>query len=350
MPDFTAAELEQAANAALDYHWNTPRVRAQTLQDRPLLKALESAERTKTFPGGKGDITFRVKGEYTTDIQGFINDDEVTYGNPGNIKTGSVPWYLYHAGIQFSMHELLKDGISISDTSDGSGERRHSDRDMTVLANMLADKIDDMAEGTARARNLMYWRDGTADPNLIPGVRSFVLDDPTTATVVEGIDQSSNTWWRNRASLLLNVSTPGNLVLVTELQNEWRQLRRYGGRPNRVLCGSDFLDAFEQELRSKGNFTLEGWAKSGRMDASVADVMFKGTPFEYDPTLDDEGLAKYCFVLDTRFIYRMPIEGEDGKDHRPARPPEKYVFYRAKTWAEGLVCDKRNAQGVYSIA
>lgn len=348
MGEFTVQELENIANSALDFYFKRKKVLPQTLQNKPLLKALNAKK--KTFPGGKDYISIGVKGTYTTTIQGFSNDDEVTYSNPANTKRAHYPWKLIHSGIQFSMHELAKDGISVVDSVDGKRTSEHSQRDMTVLANMLEEKFDDMQEGTDRGFNDMYWRDGTQDSSLIPGITSFVLDDPTSATVVAGIDQSSQSWWRNRASLNITASTASDQNLVQTLQGEWRQLRRYGGNPNLVLCGSDFLDWFEKELRAKGNYTDMGWAKSGMIDASVADVGFKGTKFEYDPTLDDLSKAKYCYVLDTRHIFPMPLEGEDMKKHTPARPENKYVFYRAMTYMGGLVCDQRNCHGVYSIA
>jgi hypothetical protein len=139
-------------------------------------------------------------------------------------------------------------------------------------------------------------------------------------------------------------------VLVTKLQNEFRQLRRYGGKPNKFLCGSSFLDWFEQELRSKGNYTLEGWANKKSIDASVADLTFKGVDLIYDPTLDDLGRAKYGYVLDTSKLYPMVMSGEDRKQHQPARPADRSVMYRAMTWTGGLICKQLNAQGVYSIA
>jgi hypothetical protein len=71
---------------------------------------------------------------------------------------------------------------------------------------------------------------------------------------------------------------------------------------------------------------------------------------EYDPTLDDLGKAKYLYCLDMRRLYPMVISGENMQKQTPARPENKYVFYRAVTWAGGLVCDQRNAHGVYSIA
>jgi len=348
MPGFSVAEIENIANSALDYYMDKRKVEAQTIQDKPLLKALRAVE--GTFPGGKESITGAVKGEYTTTIQGFQNDDTVGYSNPVNTKRYNYPWKLIHAGIQFSMHELAKDGISVTDTTTGKSTSEHSDRELTALVNILEDKFEDMEEGYDRGFNSMYWGDGSADADLIPGIMSFILDDPTSATVVGGIDQSANTWWRNRASLLLNAGTASNQVVVTKLQSEWRQLRRYGGRPNLVLCGSDFIQAVEAELRSKGNYTLEGWTNKGKTDASIADISFKGQNFEYDPSLDDLGKSKYCYVFDTRFIKPMAVEGEKDKKHNPARPENKYVFYRAKTYMGGLVCKKRNAQAVYSIA
>lgn len=348
---FTVTELENIANATIDYHMKRGIVKSQTIQDKPLLAAL--MDKTSTFPNGKDYITARVKGQYTTSIQGFEHDDAVTYANPANIRTASFPWKLIHAGISFTMHELLKDGISITDTATGSGEKRHSDREMQALANLLDDKIEDMQEGTARGLNSMFWRDGTQDSKVVPGIRSFVLDDPTSATVVGGIDQSANTWWRNRASLAIANTTAANAAdqnLVQKLQAEFRQLRRYGGRPNLFLCGSAFLEQFERELRAKGNYTLEGWAGKGRIDASVADVQFKGVEVQYDPTLDDLSLSKYGYVLDTKSIMPMVMQGEDMKKHSPARPENKYVFYRAVTWVGGLICNQRNANGVYSIA
>ncbi len=348
---FTANQIDQIAQAALDFHMDRGKVITNTIQEKPLYEKLVGKQ--KTFPGGKENITVRVKGDYSTTIQGFSADDTVTYGNPGNVKTATYPWKLIHSGITVTMDELLRDGISVVDSTAMKGEgTMHSEREKTMLFNLMADKIDDMMEGTERGMNLMFWRDGTSDSKLVPGIRSFIVNTPTAATVVAGIDQAANTWWRNRASLAIasNSGTWANQPLVQVLQSEWRQLRRYGGRPDTVLCGSDFLTAMEGELRAKGNYTLEGWTSKKSTDASIADISFKGVNFMYDPTLDDESLSKYCYVMDSRYIFPMVIDGEDSKMHAPARPENKYVFYKAMTWVGGLVCTRRNVHGVYSIA
>ena len=45
---FTVQELENIANAVLDYHMDRGKVYSQTLQNKPLLKAFDA--KAKTFP------------------------------------------------------------------------------------------------------------------------------------------------------------------------------------------------------------------------------------------------------------------------------------------------------------
>lgn len=346
MGDFSAQELENIANAALDFHIKGPAMDS-TIQQRPLLRCMR--ERQKTFPGGKDYITTNVKGVRTSTIQGYSVDDTVTYGNPANIKQSKANYYEIHTGIGVSHTELKKDGISVVDTN-GAKTSNHSDRDMTVITSLLEDKLNDMTEGYADGMQDMYWRDGTQDSKVIPGILSFILDDPTAVGTTFGLDRIANSWWRNRASLLIDSSTASNQNLVNTLQAEFRQLRRYERSPNhKFLAGSDFMDAFEKELRDKGNYTLDGWAGKGSIDASIADLAFKGIAIEYDPSLDDLGRSKYGYVLDFKHIMPKVMEGEDDKTHSPARPPEKYMMYRAMTYTGGLLANQLNSSGVYSI-
>ena len=177
----TAAELENIANTTMDFHWGKE-IESQSIQDKPLLSAFKS--KMTEFPGGKDYIDIRVKGEYTTGIQGYEYDDEVTYDNPANVRTAYYPWKEIHGGISCTHTELKKNGISVVDTMDSANVRSHSDRDAIMLADLFKDKLEDMSEGIDRDMNEMFWLDGTQDAKLVPGVQSFILDDPTSATVV----------------------------------------------------------------------------------------------------------------------------------------------------------------------
>lgn len=342
---FTVQELENIQNAALDFYIDRGEVFSSTIQNRPLLR--EMLAKKKTFPSGQTNISVGVKGDYSTTIQGYAHDDTVTYKNPANIKRAAFPWKEIHWGISCTLTELKKDGITIVDSTDGTGESRHDERELTAIANLLDDKLEDMKEGAERGLNTMFWADGTQDAKQIPGIKSFITDTPTTG-VVGGIDSAVNTWWQNRANLTISVGTdPTVQVLVNTLQSELRQLRRFGSPKHIALCGSDFLTQLEKELRAKGNYTLEGWDKKGAIDIGIADVALKGISFEYDPTLDDRGENKRCYILDMKSIMPYFMDGEFMKKHSPARPEDKYVMYRAVTLTGGLVVRQRNTSGVY---
>lgn len=341
---FTAQELNNIANAVLDFYVRGA-AKVQILQDRPLYNDLMAGK--KTFPGGKEFISYPVKGVFTSSFQGYTYDDPVTFQNPANIKRTQVPWYEMSSGISFTQTELKKAGISVVDTN---GERTtdHSGQELIQLTNLLEDKYEDLDEGSKRSLAEIMWRDGTQDPLVFPGIQSFITESPTTGTTF-GIDRSANVWWRNRASLDIDSSTPGNQNLINTIQTEMRQLRRYTKNPkHKMYAGSTLLTRFEQELRSKGNYTLEGWMQGKAVDGGMLDVMFKGIPIQYEPLLDDLGYERYLYILDLNAIRLRPMENEEFKIHTPSRPPERYVVYRAMTYTGALCADQLNSSGVYS--
>lgn len=347
---FTVAELESLANATLNHHLDRGEIHSQSIQDKPLLMKLD--KKAKTFPASKDLLTCNVKGEYSTTIQGFSHDDTVSYSNPANIKQASYPYKRIHAGIEVTYDELQRNGITIDQSTNASGVTTKSKREITALANVFDDKIEDMMEGRARDINNMLWRDGSTDSELVPGIKSIILTDPTSATIVAGIDQSTNAWWRNRAELDIDATSPADSTIAQVLQKEFRQLKKFAqGRPDHVLfAGSDFLDALERELRANGTYTDNGWSGSGAIDMSVADAKFKGKTVYYDPTLDDEGESKFLYAIDCGAFDLQYMDGERENRHSPARPHDKYVMYRAVTDVLGLTCKQRNTSGVYSIA
>lgn len=344
----TAQEVANAAAAAIDFHMKE-QPNSQTIQDRPLFDAF--IKKQKTFPGGNSRITVPVKFVYGSAFAGYDGDDELTFRNPADGKRGSYPWREVHDGITMTFSELKLNGISVTDTSDGSKTSKVENREAIALHDLLEDKLESYKEGFERKMNEMFWLDGSQDPKVTPGVMGFVLDVPGTG-VTGGIDRSLNPLWNNRASLGIasNSGTWANQPLVRTLQREIRQLRRYGGRPDLFLCGEEFIDAFEMELRSNGTYTLDGWDKKSPIDASVADLAFKGLKLVYDPTLDDFNRKKYAYILDSKKLFPMVMSGEDRKQHTPARPYNRMVLHRSITWTGGMVCKQLNAHGVYSIA
>jgi hypothetical protein len=84
----------------------------------------------------------------------------------------------------------------------------------------------------------------------------------------------------------------------------------------------------------------------------MGDAEWFGNPIEYDPTMDDLGLSKRCYVIDmskngVRLLY---MDGNRMKKHNPARPYDRYVIYQGITMTGVLVAKQLNTSAVYDIA
>ena len=350
----SAAQLETIASAALDYYVKGDAFN-QTIQDKPLLSALRGKQ--KTFAGGKEKISVPVVGEYlnadSNFFKGFNGTDSVTFQNPSYLKRAAYGYFEIHAGITVSFSELKADGITINDSAFGEKTSQVAGRELTALTSLLDHKLQSMSEGWSREMNEMLWRDGTQDAKVPAGILAYITDTVATGTV-GGINRATSTWWRSRP---LVTTTAGSDALTTALRKEVRQLSRYGGKPNLILCGSKFLDALEAEVAAKSQYSNTGVAGTRNIASPSVTINGIGT-FVYDPTLDDLqtivggaiDYSKRCYFIDTDALCLYVMEGEDNKIHAPARPEDKYALYRSMTWTGGTVAKRLNSCGVHAIA
>jgi len=349
MAALSAAVLNNVANAAFDFY-EKKKLYNQHISEKPLLRELRAKQ--KSFPGGKGDIVSNPVFETQSSLQGFEGDDTLTFTNPTPIKEVRYPWKMQHLGISMTTEELLKDGISLTDTN-GAGTSNHSQRDLTVIQNILEAKLEDMSEGYAAGMNTMLWADGTADTKDVPGIQYLIAKNPAVG-VVGGIDRATQALWRNVALTTANGTTQvtpavATSALIRTLQKQVRNLRRYGSPDFLILCGSAFMDAIEDEAYGKGTLTQTGFSDDTELGIGKVSVRGLGT-FLYDPTLDDMGDSKFAYFIDRKAIQLRPIEGEDMKRHNPARPHDKMVVYKSMTWAGGLCMKQANTNMVVEIA
>jgi hypothetical protein len=353
---FTAEELANIANATLDYYMDKGTVHKQNIQSKPMLAAFDQA--AGTFSGGKGNVSLAVKsGQGGLSLVGYTHDDAVVYGNPATIRRVNFPWKEHFIGMGLTHTELKHDGITVLESGGSDRTSEKDGREEHALANLLEEKMDEMAEDYASGLNLLIHGDGTADTKTIAGIRAFILDNPATGST-GGLLRAANTWWRNRARTsasggAISSATAGGGALLQFLQEEQRQLDRFaqGARRSRKFAGSDFIAALEKELRANGQYAQTGWqGGDGTIDGAMPKVRFAGIEIEYDPTLDNLGLAKRMYDIDMRRIKLLYMSGEKMKKANPARPHDRFVLYRGMTTTAVMVAQQLNTSGVYDIA
>lgn len=363
----TQAQLDMIANASLAFYLNKGSAFQQSIQDRPLVALMEG--KAKTFPSGNGNIEVFVNSAFgaggTNDsLAGFSYDDTVAFYNPANLDKLAFAWREHHIGISLTHTELKHDGITVTDEMGGTSA--HSGRDKTALINLFDTKLFDLGERYARSLNDLLWGDGSGDAKALHGIQHFIVANPLAGTV-GGKDRSvaGNAYLRNRARTAAYATAVGAATgpqgggavtsavadggaLIQVLQKEALQLRRFGGKPSVMLAGSDFIDAYQKEVRANGSYSQSGF--KGSQDAAMGPMLFDGTKVQYDPTLDDLGFAKRAYWIDPTHIYLMKMDNEWRKIHNPARPVDQFVLHRSITSTGQVVAKQLNSHLVIDIA
>jgi hypothetical protein len=371
-----AGVLASIANSTFDFYYQKGTLFENSIQDKPLLKKMDINDTSKTFPGGKGNISISVKNAYgnpdapgTGDkLVGYSYDDTVVYYTPGNVKQALFPWREHHIGISATYTELKNDGISITDDSDpANSTAEHSKREITAIVDIYKNYITDMAEQYARQMNALLWGDGTADAKALAGIQAHIVADPSVGTI-GGFNRATagNEWIRNYAytaafgakvgvtpSLAqwggdaITSATTGGGVLCEQLQKLFRMLTRFGGKPNVAMAGSDFISALETEVRANGYYTQTGFKQ--KQDPAMGDMYFNGILIQHDWTLDSLGFNKRCYIWDDSTLFLMKMASEWNKPHSPPRLPDKYVFYKSVTSTGQVVSTQLNNAAVVDI-
>lgn len=364
MEGFSAAQIVHAMATGLDHYVRGPLFNSG-IQDKPTLMAFES--KAKQFEGGNENISIGVKfstgaGGVNDGVTGFSHTDSVNFYNPGNGLRANYVWREHHIGMTMSETELKRHGILVDDKFDNK-IRRANDRGLHILANVLDEANADFSEQYAATMNSLVWGDGTADSSALHGLRSFILDVPTVG-IVGGLSNVTYPKWRNRAYTAafaahasydaahggdkITSSSSNGGVLLQVLEDEWRQLRRYGGRPNRFVAGSTFISKMQTEIRANGQYSQVGFKQ--KQDGSMGEMYWKGITVEYDPTLDDLGRAKFAYVWDDSDIYLYALRGDWKRQRTPARPYNQFVFHQSLLCTGQMVARRRNSAGVYEVA
>lgn len=364
---YPADLITYTSNAVFDHYVNMGQDAIQQhIQKKPLLRIMEAAK--KSYPAGKEFIYIQLQGRtgnngVNDQIRGFGYMDTVGFYNPTNLDRAAYVWREHHLGMEVSEGELKGSGILVSDGNSRAPVDKRRLRE--VITPIVSNKTKDLTEQWMDSMQTLLWDDGTADPMALSGIRSIITDVPTTG-VVGGINRATaaNWWWRNRAytaaAYAANGSAPGAYggnkitasasnggALLGVLQADHRQLRRYGGEPNRFIAGSDFIGAYELEIRANGSYSDSGF--TGRQDGAMGEIYFKGIPIEYDPYLDDLGRSKFAYFFSDKDICIHHLEGDWMRPRTPTRPYNQFVFHKSLLATGQVTASRCNSAAVYEI-
>lgn len=348
---FTTEQISYAGKAAINFFLKNDPV-DQINVAHPLLKRL--MDEKQAYAGALQYVVEQLRYQNDSNFQSYFGDQQVSYNRKRTLNQAQYQWGSFHDGFGLNEDELAQNGILVTDDK----EATQSDAEKIQLTNLLEENTSALKLGFQENFDYMAHRDGTASTTDIPGLDNLIATDPTASTVIGGINQNTNLWWRNNASTGISTGTAGNLVEQMEVQ--WRACTRYGGfAPNFIIAGSKFIDAYRVDAKATVNRRLETPQKGGvGFDASVSGIYFKGIEILWDPVMDalqaldnpTINWDKRCYFLNTKFMRLRPIAGHWMISRRPPRVYDRYTNYWGLTAKAALTTNKRNAHSVLSIA
>jgi len=347
---FNVDQLAYAGKHVIDYFLKNDPI-DQVNTERPLLKKLIAGK--KPYGGGLQYVVEQLRTSNDSNFQSYFGDSQVTYNRKRTLNQAKYTWGAFHDGFGLNEDELAQAGVTMTDDRNAVA----SDAEKFQLTNLLTENMATLKLGFEENFDLMLHRDGTDAATDIAGLDHLISLTPTASSVVGTLNQLDYTWWRNYADIGISTAVAG--TLVDRMEIAWRECMRYGGtKPDFILCGADFLDAYRRDASDTVNRRL---SKTGRgnteLDASVDGVYFKGVELVWDPVFDTlDALdapatewSKRCYFINTRHLTLRPISGHWQVSRKPPRVYDRYVHYWALTSKAALTTNKRNAHAVLSI-
>lgn len=342
---FTTDQLTRGADYAIK-SFNAKDPIDQISYDMPTLDWLIKNKAQSDFLNGSHKDPLYI--DHSSNYQNYFGADQVTYNSRDPDRWTDFQWYNNHDGFWFDEDTLRQAGIAISDDGDTSPTGDEKFR----LLNLVEQARTALKRGWREQMNYELLRDGSQSTKAIPGLASII--DPTPATgTVGGFDAATYTWWRNNANLTFTAAN-----IVEEMEESWTACVRYGKRkPTAIFCGRAFYDAYIAASISKvqRHQAVMGNGAS-KLDPSVDGVNFRGLPLIWDPSyealdtlLGTTTQTKTAYFLNDAVKLRA-LRGEWMRNRKPAKLPDRYVYYFGQTCKAGLTTDQRNSLAVLSIA
>ena len=245
----------------------------QIFDATPFYFWLKSKGKMKTVSGGR----------FITEPLQYAKNDNVTWiGRGGTVSLNdqeflTVAYYEW----RYLVASIVRFGVD-----------DQKNRGKNQIINLMMAKLQNARDSLISELESRLFAGEGSSQNAMDGLLHLVQDDPTTSSTVGGIDQSTNSWWRNQSINMTGVSFASSGVenMRKMLNNTMNNLKM--DAPDIIVCGQQPYEFYEDNLLSYYRITNN---KLG--DAGFQNQVFKGIPMVWSPSCGNR-----MYFLNTRFI------------------------------------------------
>ena len=224
------------------------------------------------------------------------------------------------------------------------------------IQKLLREKVEQLTMSFSEKINEDLWDltgDGGTNGNggkNINSIPTFVHYDPTASVSIGGIDQSTDTWWRNQFTAATTTSSTF-AIFNKELRNLANNCGKgSGGMPDLYVADQAMFELYEAGMDSKVRYQASDDATMG-----FENISYKGGKIFWDEHVPDAStnvnwdgsvLKGTIYALNSNFMKLVVGKGKDFAPLGFQRPANQDARVGAWVWYGQLICSNRRKQGV----
>lgn len=288
----------------------------QIFKGTAFLNALRTRGAVDTVDGGES-MVIPVRFAKNTTVESFESYDILDTTPQDTATSAKFPWAQGAATITLAWTEEMK--------NQGRGK----------LIDILNQKTDDAIDTIKDQLNIWLLATapaaGSKDPiSLTEHVQTAPGTNPARTASIGGISGAAQTWWRNQF-------TAGGAFSVSDMNTMYNTVSDGVEPPTILLSGQTIFEYYENSQVGQIRY-----ADTKMADAGFQNLMYKATPFMWDPLI---GITNSLYFLNLKYLRLQLMRGADFIT-TPFIEPDNQAAKVAKILFMGnLICSARRRQG-----
>lgn len=214
-------------------------------------------------------------------------------------------------------------------------------RGKSAMQKIIDVKLKNVEKSLAEEMEFRLFQAGDPTDDTIEGLPHLVQDDPTLNTLgaglVGGIDQSTETWWRNQTYDMTGETVVANLI--ARMRTMFNDCSKGRDKPGIMLTTQAAYELYEDEVMDFMTIMRESGTKG---DASFETILFKGKDLMYS----DECPTGKMYFLNLNYLEWLSDEDVNFEMTEWKTGRDDLDRVAQILCAGNLTCSNRQRQGV----
>jgi hypothetical protein len=295
------------------------------------------------FKGKNGGVAVKQNLRYANK-QGttFAGYDEITITPTDGITQSTSEWRNYADAVVISDEEVYKNNDGLDDLLDTKIAQVEEGAQEFFSKYIIQGNKANLSSSTIDTA----YTDSNNGSVFVDPISKLIAYDPTVSTDICGLNQSTNTWWRNK-TLTMTATTEKDFL--KQMDRMWNTVSLgVGGKPDLIIVDQTTAELWRAAYYSKYRRTADSMN-----DYPFPNFMFNDTPVTWDENVCDvySGTTNTdtygtAYFINSKFLTPYYVNGRNFKNRPFVRPNNQEAQSSLVVWSGTIGVSNRRKQGV----